>query len=234
MSASRTIASAGGGGANTNHETIRRERREIIARSLGKAVYQLNHPYYLSQYDRLRQVIGKCISFPKINNNMGNENSGKPHDVETRVALTLYHQWKRDAIANRNNKENDTEKCKDGDSTDTTKSTDEATDIGRTVSIQSPQSVVIITSDLGLSREVSSPRHLANLIGPLLEEDFRDNPQWGMAPDVRSQASGIVSMISSERAQLLRLAGRLPCPHCIQWCKGEKVGIVISSDFIPK
>ena len=25
--------------------------------------------------------------------------------------------------------------------------------------------------------------------------------------------------------QTLRLAGRLPCPHCIQWCKGEKVGV---------
>ena len=72
--------------ANSNHEVIRRERREIISRRLEKAVYQLNHPYYLSQYDRLRQIISKCISFPKINNSNGNENNGKPHDVETHTS----------------------------------------------------------------------------------------------------------------------------------------------------
>jgi hypothetical protein len=114
----------------------------------------------------------------------------------------LYHQWKREAIADRNTK---------GDSTN------------KNQHVPSNDSVITITSDLGLSRDVLSPRQLANLIGPLLEEDFRNNPQWNMSPDVRSQASGIISMISLERSQMLRLAGRLPCPHCIQWCKGEKV-----------
>jgi ankyrin repeat protein len=63
---------------------------------------------------------------------------------------------------------------------------------------------------------------LADLICPILEEEFRNNPQWEMAPDVRSQSSGILSMITMKRSQLLRQAGRLPCPFCIQWCKGEK------------
>ena len=213
--------------ANTNTEASRRERHAIISRSLEKAISQLHHPYSSSHNDRLRLVINKCVSFPKNNNSnttstSGKGNNGKPHDAETRIALTLYHQWKRDAIVGEKSINNNTSQqqtiptnnaanCDDGTST-------------TTCSTQQPpsSSVVTITSDLGLSREVSSPRQLANLIVPLLEEDFRNNPQWNMAPDVRSQASGVVSMISLERSEMLRLAGRLPCPHCIQWCKGEK------------
>jgi len=141
----------------------------------------------------------------------------KPHDAETRIALTLFHQWKREAITGNSRK-----------SSITTENSSSKTVGGTTAGARSSAktnpspSIVTVTSDLGLSREVSSPRQLADLIGPLLEEDFRNNPQWNMAPDVRSQASGIVSMISMERSQMLRLAGRLPCPRCIQWCKGEK------------
>lgn len=210
--------------ANANHETSRRERHEIISRSMEKAIYRLNHPYYTTHSDRLRKLISKCISFPKNNNtNSGKGNNGKPHDVETRIALTLYHQWKRDAIAGRNSNINRSEniKCKKIPSNISTKARG-TTDDECVSTTQPPPSVVTITSDLGLSREVSSPRQLADLIGPLLEEEFRTNPQWNMSPDVRSQASGIMSMISLERSQMLRLAGRLPCPHCIQWCKGEK------------
>ena len=209
---------------STNHETSRRERHEIISRSLEKTLYQLNHPYYTSHNDRLRHVISKCISFPKNNNNnSGKGNNGKPHDVETRIALTFYHQWKRDAITDTDSEISDNQRSHRKISNESTKSTDTTADDNCVSTTQSPPSVVTITSDLGLSREVSSPRQLANLICPLLEEDFRNNPQWNMAPDVRSQASGIVSMISSERSEMLRLAGRLPCPRCIQWCKGEKV-----------
>jgi hypothetical protein len=218
--------------ANTNTETSRRERHEIISRSLVKAIYQLNHPYYTSHNDRLRHVISKCVSFPKNNNiNSGKGNNGKPHDAETRIALTLYHQWKRDIVVGGKSINKKSQQMPSNDSAMTIDRNADGDDCASTTSTQPRLSVVVtITSDLGLSREVSSPRQLANLIVPLLEEDFRNNPQWNMAPDVRSQASGIVSMISSERSAMLRLAGRLPCPHCIQWCKGEKVrSIVINS-----
>ena len=186
-------------GAKTNHDTCRKERLEIISRSLQKAIDQINHSYCILNRDSIGPLIRKSISFPKNNNNGngGKGNNGKPHDIETRIALTLYHQWKRTATTGHEKKnpiDSDT---------------------------QSP--LVTITSDLGLSRELNSPRQLSNLIVPLLEEDFRNNPQWNISPDVRSQPSGILSMISLERSQMLRLTGRLPCPYCIQWCKGEKV-----------
>jgi ankyrin repeat protein len=176
-------------------------------------------------------VISKCVSFPKNNNianatsTSGKGNNGKPHDAETRIALTLYHQWKRDTIVGGKIITNSTSQQQKMPSNKTANGDDDGALLSSTQPPPprpSSSSVVTITSDLGLSREVSSPRQLANLIVPLLEEDFRNNPQWNMAPDVRSQASGVVSMISLERSELLRLAGRLPCPHCIQWCKGEK------------
>jgi len=202
-----------------DRETSQIEREEIISLCLEKSICELHHEYYTMHKDRLRQLIRKSLSFPK-NNNTSNKNSkgnnGKPHDAETRIALTLYHQWKREAAVSikKNRKPSiDTLEAMIG----------ETVNDGCVIARQPvPSTIVTITSDLGLSREVSSPRQLADLIGPLLEEEFRNSPQRNMAPDVRSQASGILSMISLERSQLLRQAGRLPCPHCIQWCKGEK------------
>ena len=183
-------------GAITNHDVCRKERLEIISQSLEKAIEQIHHSYYVLNRESIGTLIHKSISFPKNNNGTnGKGNNGKPHDIETRLALTLYHQWKR-----RNH------------STQTEPKTTETTQ----------SNGITITSDLGLSRELHSPRQLADLMVPLLEEDFRNNPQWNISPDVRSQSSGILSMISLERSQMLRLAGRLPCPYCIQWCKGEK------------
>jgi len=181
--------------AGSSMDASRGERHEILFQSLDRAIGQLNHPYYTLHRENLRKLIHKSISFPKNNNSNSKGNNGKPHDVETRIALTLYHQWKREA--NGGNKE----------------SSNEAT---------AQSQSIIVTSDLGLSRELTSPRQLANLLVPLLEDDFSSNPQWNMSPDVRSQPSGILSMISLERSQMLRLVGRLPCPYCIQWCKGEK------------
>ena len=218
MPRSSIIASTAG--AKTNHDKSRRERHELISRTLEKAIGQLNSPYYASDKDRLGQLVRKSICFPKNNNsnaNSGKGNNGKPHDVETRIALTLYHQWRRNPTADSHSKESITNKSQQEPNQTTTGGNNCAS------AAQSPPSFVTITSDLGLSRELTSPRQLANLIVPFLEEGFRNNPHWNMAPDIRSQPSGIVSMISSNRSQILRLAGRLPCPYCIQWCKGEKV-----------
>ncbi|KAG7373158.1 ankyrin repeat domain protein [Nitzschia inconspicua] len=85
------------------------------------------------------------------------------------------------------------------------------------------QPSVIITSDLGLSREISSSKKLAELIVPLMEDDFRNNSHWGLAPDVRCQPSGVISLITWQRFHTLRQQyDMFPCPQCIKWCKGEK------------
>jgi ankyrin repeat protein len=222
-----------------------RQRREIISQCLEKAICQLNNSYFLCQENNRHGVIGSSICFPKNNNintsksnnnnnnNNNKGNNGKPHDVETRIALTLFHQWKRDAVTSKNiisfntNINSNDSNCKTKSSSSSSSSSNKSTtatpnEAADSVQPPNPSSIVTIISDLGLSRDVSSPRQLADLICPILEEEFRNNPQWEIAPDVRSQSSGILSMITMKRSQLLRQAGRLPCPFCIQWCKGEK------------
>jgi ankyrin repeat protein len=225
-----------------------RQRREIISQCLDKAICQLNNSYCLFQENNRHGVIGSSICFPKNNNsntsksnnnnNNNKGNNGKPHDVETRIALTLFHQWKRDAVTRIKNHKNtishitninsNDSNCKIKSSSSSSSSSNKSTTATPNeaaadyVQPPNPSSIVTIISDLGLSRDLSSPRQLADLICPILEEEFRNNPQWEIAPDIRSQSSGILSMITMKRSQLLRQAGRLPCPFCIQWCKGEK------------
>ena len=165
--------------SDTIDETTRRERREIISRSLEKVIHQLNNAYCTSHGDRLKQLISKSISFPKNNNCNGSKgNNGKPHDAESRIALALYHQWKRDAVADRSVKERNIGEGKEKPNSDSaTTVIDAATSNGDSTRSAkqsfAPSPVVTITSDLGLSRELASPRQLSELIGPLLEEEFR-------------------------------------------------------------
>ena len=76
-------------------------------------------------------------------------------------------------------------------------------------------STIRLASDLGLVREVGSPLHLARLLSESMEPLL---PGW----DIRPNASGIICIVSPARCQVLRDAGRLPCPDCVKWCKGEK------------
>jgi hypothetical protein len=78
---------------------------------------------------------------------------------------------------------------------------------------------VNIISDLGLSRQISSPRNFAEILCMPLEEACRNE---GIAHDVRFQPSGVFCIVTYERSELLRKSGKLPCPHCVQWCKGRK------------
>lgn len=76
-------------------------------------------------------------------------------------------------------------------------------------------SPVSIISDMGLLRTMESPRNLATLLCLAMEPAL---PGW----DLRSNKSGIICAVSPGRRQTLRAAGRLPCPQCVKWCKGEK------------
>lgn len=124
----------------------------------------------------LHSVALSSISFP--NKGPVSTTHGKPHDVEVKAALTLFHRRKR--------------KNSDG------------------VCFQA-------ISDHGLVRVLSTPLELANLIQVPLEEICR---RLGISNEVRCSPAGIICIVSRDRAQFLRDAGRYPCPLCIKWCKG--------------
>jgi hypothetical protein len=128
---------------------------------------------------QFRDIAGSSISFP--NKNSSTSSGGKPHDIEVRVALSLFHKWKT-----------------------ASKTTGDA---------------INIVSDLGLVRQISSPAIFAQVLCRPLEVFCQ---MKNIAHDVRFAPSGIICIVTCSRSQLLRSAGRLPCPHCIQWNHGEK------------
>ena len=126
------------------------------------------------------------ISFP--NKNISSA-GGKPQNIEIRIALSLFHRWRR----------------------------------------TSPGSAVTITSDLGLHREIKSPRDFAKVVCVPLEEACR---KQNVAHNVQFQPSGVICIVTNERAQVLRQAGKLPCPYCVQWCKGKSMYWQASVSFL--
>jgi len=101
---------------------------------------------------------------------------------------------------------------------------------------------VEIVSDLGLRRSIRSTTELATLIALDMEQcaelelhpstegtenetsTMRSTPPLRVVcDDVRPAASsGIVCLVTKSRVQELRNCGKLPCPLCTRWCKGEK------------
>jgi hypothetical protein len=74
-------------------------------------------------------------------------------------------------------------------------------------------------SDLGLVRTMDSPLALARLLLLCLEQSTRD---LGYCLDIRCNDAGIICITTQHRFLALRKSGRLPCPHCCQWPKGDK------------
>jgi len=118
--------------------------------------------------EELQSLISSSISFPNKNDNL----DGKPHNVEIRIALSLFHKIRK----------------------------------------RKRESSIEIISDFGLTRSVKSPVELAELLCQVLNQDW----------DIRVDASGIMCLVTEQRSQALRKSGKLPCPQCIKWCKGEK------------
>jgi hypothetical protein len=155
------------------------ELREKVGRCVAEALFQVcGGSVVEEQKKQLREHAFSTISFP---NKQASSAGGKPHDIEIRVALALFHRLKRAA--------------------------------------ESGNSIEIV-SDLGLSRDIPSPRRLAEILCLPLEEACRSE---GLSPDVRCQPSGVICVVTYGRSQLLRQAGKLPCPHCVKWCQGNVV-----------
>lgn len=159
---------------NTNLlETLSRYVNEAIIRVCSGGIQDQK------ERDQLKDLARSTVSFPNQKlRPPGGTIGGKPHDIEVRIALSLFHLWKRKG--------------------------------GK----------VEVISDLGIARDIPSPRKLAELlVTEFLEEACR---QDSVAHDLRIQPSGVICIITYARSELLREAGRLPCPHCCQWCKGTK------------
>ena len=109
--------------------------RENLAKCVYAALLQICGGSFPHEAERkqIQEIASKTISFPNPNNSSAN---GKPHDIEIRVALPLFHRWKR------------------------------ATPAGKSVNIQSDL--------LGLEREISSPRHLAEILCIPLESACKE------------------------------------------------------------
>lgn len=154
------------------------EIRQAVAKCLAGAVQDiaggdLTHD---AEREKMMELASKSISFPNKNNFCA---GGKPHDIEIRLALSLFHKWKR----------------------------------------SSSKDQVEIISDMGVTRFIPSPKELAELILLPFESACR---REGVAQDVRCQPSGLLCIVTRRRGEILRQAGKLPCPYCTKWCQGEK------------
>lgn len=128
----------------------------------------------------LTNVAHTTISFPNKNSTYLD---GKPHDIEIRAPLALFHR------------------C-----------------VGKKRKRLIHHSVTAV-SNFGVARTIHSPVQLASLLCCTLEETLRYE---NLTNIIRPNASGIICLVTIERAQLLRESGRFPCPQCVKWCKGEK------------
>jgi ankyrin repeat protein len=119
---------------------------------------------------------------------------GKPWNVEVRVAPSLYHRW--------NNRSRKRSRAVNGDNDNHT------------------EHFLEVTSDMGVTRHIRSPRELGELLLTAGVEDGCRRDE--VANDVRCNLSGFLCIVTPDRSQALHKAGRLPCPQCVQWLCGEK------------
>ncbi|KAL7539226.1 hypothetical protein ACHAXR_009102 [Thalassiosira sp. AJA248-18] len=195
--------------------------------------------------EELKKLSYSCISLPNgAANNKSSE--GKPHDVEVRAALMLFHRIRRGQHdGGERGKKNDNRKRKKRPnlhgSNDATKDPSNELEpiLKEVVACE-------IISDLGTHREIDSIKSLANLLSLELEKELNSiqqnqNDQNSQLPnnernsdkesniqpptsftDIRPDDSGIICLVSTIRSKQLRAAGRIPCSHCINWFKGTK------------
>ena len=154
--------------------------------------------------EELMTISEKSVSFPNGNNTNTNGLEGKPHDVEVRAALTLYHRIRR---VYRKRKQHHNSQAKE----------------------ESETSSFEVISDLGTQRSIDSVQSLANILTIELEKEL-SNTQTSAYEEgetvsftnIKSDNSGIICLVSKRRSEQLHDAGRLPCSHCVKWFKGTK------------
>jgi len=156
---------------------------------------------------------------------------GKPHDVECRAALSLFHiirnsLGKGATNNNKKNVDNDGKKQKRKKKKNQTANNNNNNSNASNANGLSFE----LISELGTQRQISSATSLANLLSLELEKELLSSSSSTSLSksdiiqfcDIRSNESGIIHMVSNKRSNKLHQAGKLPCSHCVRWFKGQK------------
>ena len=129
------------------------------------------------------------------------DGGGKPHDIEVRAALSLFHRYKHN---------------------DTTEAPplQIVSDLGLGRPVNS-------ATELAQLIALDMERHLGDAGTNVEQSADSDVPApvdlGAICDDIRPAAtSGILCLTTKRRVQQLRHSGKLPCLQCIKWCNGEK------------
>jgi len=198
--------------------------------------------------EELKSISYSSVCFPNgLNNNKESGREGKPHDVEVRAAMTLFHRiWRGHRHGGGREKKGKRKRKKESD-LQGTNNTIQENPLNELESSLKVDALFELISDLGTRREIDSVKSLANLLSVEMEKELDKsrqhqgkennesasetekiedervaNHQPISFADIRPDDSGIICLVSNERSHQLHKAGRIPCPHCINWFKGTK------------
>lgn len=170
--------------------------------------------------EQLNRIAKGSISFP---NNNDAAIDGKPHDVECRAALSLFHVI-RNMICNGANHRRGIHGGGSGKECSNKKKKQQHVCNSAKTKIGQEIGSFEIISELGTYRQVCCATTLANLLSLELEKELSLSIKCYSLSffDIRSNDSGIIYMVSDKRSNELHKAGKLPCSQCVRWFKGQK------------
>lgn len=180
-------------------------------RKLSQSQTRSTHSSADEWLEQLKDIAFSAISFPNgwpVGGKDADSIGGKPHDVEVRAALALYHRVRVFTLPCDRREEDDEKQVP---------AKRKKTATGK----PAHSKPIELISDMGTSRSFNSPRSLAKLLATDLEQELSRNTTIQFA-SIREGDSGIICLVSKGRANQLAAADRLPCQHCLQWFKGEK------------
>jgi hypothetical protein len=173
------------------------------------------------------------------------DNFGKGHDIESRIALTLFHQYSSRTMG----KQQKRGKTKEGKIVEKKRRIQGEDMNNVSVEVLGEEEMIERTcnkhncsiemiSDLGLVRRINSSYELSTLLVQDMEDQLwqqrTTEPSSGGAEEdgngnektnimmIQINNSGIICIVTKRRFNYLISYDRYPCSHCIKWCKGQK------------
>ena len=205
----------GSGSSRSSHQTTTHSSSNLV--ETEEAWKQVLH-------DLAEATVTKCPGGEKT-----------PWEWQIRTAPAYFHRYK-EKMTKRSSESNDTDV--DSDNTDA-KGSSGGSDKKKKKTGGSEQ--LMIVSNLGLERHVSTPYQFGQLLLVTLEqhvqEAYNDSGQWlrqqnqqqqpSSSWDIRCDLAGFLCITSISRMHDLRQMGRLVCPQCpgVNWCKGGEQGL---------
>ncbi len=249
---STSLKSLCGGGIKTTntipgcncHCSIRKFKRSNQNDGNGKNDKWLSHLESLAQKSisypngrsaRSSSSNSACVNVDDIRSPQAiDDNIGKPHDVEIKLALSFFHRYRHKCI-----KYFPTATA----SQRLSPAKEDVQDDNEThSSYEHTPPPLEITSDTGLVRSIHSPNELATLLANNLEDLIWHERQQqnhdryhsqqqqqqlllnsnSYTYSIRVDRSGMICMVTPNRVEYLRKIGRISCSYCTKWVKGEK------------